>query len=128
MKEFCRFLKFIFFSIVAVMIEYLIMKVILHYFVIGEIVGKIIALILFVYFDFKLNKKFTFESDLKDFPYIFRLYVFYIIFSIISNSIFYFNKTWLIIILVSIINILFEFYFQKYYIFNESIDTKPIKV
>ena len=110
------------------MIEYLIMKVILHYFVIGENVGKIIALIIFVYFDFKLNKKFTFESDLKDFPYIFRLYVFYVIFSIISNSIFYFNKTWLIIILVSIINILFEFYFQKYYIFNESIDTKPIKV
>ena len=87
MKELCRFLKFIFFCILAAMIEFLIMKLISHFFILSSVVSKTIALIIFVYFDFKLNKFFTFESNINNTIPLIKLYIFYIIFSIFSNSI-----------------------------------------
>ena len=128
MKEFCRFLKFIFFSVMAAVIEYLIMKFVLQFVIMSDIFEKIVSLLVYVYFDYKLNKVFTFESGANNYKSYLKILLFYLVFSIISNCVFRYNNTMFIVTFVSIINLLFEFYYQKYYVYKNNIDDNPVKI
>ena len=130
MKEFSRVLKFIFFSILAGLIELLIMKILVQYFDFSVFSEKIISTIIYVYFDFKLNKIFTFESDVKTINSLIKLYCFYIVFSLFSYillKILFFDEIINAIILLTI-NFVIEYIYQKNYIFKGHIDNQLVKI
>ena len=129
MVEVCRFLKFIFFSIIACFIEILIMRIFLHFFSVSIIIEKIISILVFAFLNFKLNKIFTFESDVESFNSIFRLFIFYIIFELIRLLYFkVLNETIINNTLFIIINIVLDYLYQKYYIFKGHIDNNRVKI
>ena len=132
MKEFLRVLKFVFFSISAGLIE------ILSFTLLNECTSLpywpcyLIALTLSVLWNFTLNRKFTFQSSNNVSVAMFKVFIYYLIFTPLS--------TWLGDYLTSIgwneylvtglnmvINFVTEFLYQRFYVFKDSIDTKPTK-
>ena len=93
----------------------------------------LIALVLSVLWNFTLNRKFTFQSSNNIPIAMLKVLFFYLIFTPFS--------TWLGQYLVDlglngylvtginmILNFILEFLYQRFYVFRDSIDTKPIKI
>ena len=133
MKEFLRFLKFVFFSISAGLIEIGSFHLMYKYSGMAYWPCYLLALILSVIWNFTLNRKFTFQSSNNIPIAMLKVLFFYLIFTPFS--------TWLGQYLVDlglngylvtginmILNFILEFLYQRFYVFRDSIDTKPIKI
>lgn len=93
----------------------------------------IIAVILSVIWNFTLNRKFTFQSSNNIPKAMFQVFLFYVFFIPFSawfgqylNDIGW-NK-YLVTGINMVLNFILEFLYQRYYVFKDSIDTKPIKI
>ena len=132
MKEFLRVLKFLFFSISAGLIEIGSFTILNEYTKLPYWLCYLIALVLSVIWNFTLNRKFTFQSSNNIPVAMTKVFIFYLIFTPLS-TIFgeYLTRIGLNEYLVTginmVINFITEFLYQRYYVFKDSIDTKPVK-
>ena len=132
MKEFLRVLKFLFFSISAGLIEIGSFTILNEYTKLPYWPCYLIALVLSVIWNFTLNRKFTFQSSNNIPVAMTKVFIFYLIFTPLS-TIFgeYLTRIGLNEYLVTginmVINFITEFLYQRYYVFKDSIDTKPVK-
>lgn len=129
MKETLRFIKFTFFSISAGLIEivtFTLMNEILHA---PYWLSYLCGLVLSVLWNFTLNRKFTFQSA-GDIPSaMFKVAMYYVVFTPLSTML----EHWLTVslgvneyiatALNMILNFTTEFLYQRYYVFANTIDT-----
>ena len=133
MKEFVRVIKFLFFSISAGLIELLCFTLFNEYSSLSKWACYLIALIISVIWNFTLNRKFTFQSSNNIPVAMFKVFIFYLIFTPLST---YFVKyltelgwnEYLVTGLNMLINFILEFLYQRFYVFRDSIDTKVVKI
>lgn len=133
MKEFLRLVKFLFFSISAGLIQYGSFTLMNVYSPLPSWGSYLIALILSVIWNFTLNRKFTFQSSNNVPIAMTKVAIYYLIFTPLST---YFVKyltglgwnEYLVVALNMVINFVTEFLYQRYYVFKDSIDTKPVKL
>ncbi len=93
----------------------------------------LIALILSVIWNFTLNRKFTFQSSNNIPVAMFKVFLFYVFFVPFSTWLgqYLANAGWneyLVTGINMVLNFVLEFIYQRYYVFKDSIDTKPIKI
>ena len=133
MKEFLRFIKFLFCSISAGLIEMLSFSLLYRYSGMAYWPCYLIALILSVIWNFTLNRKFTFQSSNNVPVAMFKVFIFYLIFTPLSTLLgqYLTDLGWngyLVTGINMVLNFILEFLYQRYYVFKDSIDTKPIKL
>ena len=132
MNEFLRVCKFVFFSISAGLIE------ILSFTFLNECTNLsywpcyLIALVLSVVWNFTLNRKYTFQSSNNVPVAMIKVFIYYLIFTPISTLFGNYLVSiglneYLVTAINMIINFVTEFLYQRFYVFKNSIDTKPIK-
>ncbi len=132
MKEFVRVLKFIFFSISAGLIEMGSFSLLTELTPLPYMVRYLIALVLSVLWNFTLNRKFTFQSSNNVPKAMFKVFIYYLIFTPLSTLFGdYLVKIGLNDYIVTginmLINLITEFLYQRFYVFKDSIDTKVVK-
>ena len=124
MKEFIKFLKFTFFSISAGLIE------IVSFSLLNELSHLpywpcyIIALTLSVLWNFTLNRKFTFKSSSNVPVAMFKVFIYYLIFTPLSTIFGNFLvikgvNEYVATIINMIINFVTEFLYQKFIVFKD---------
>lgn len=129
MKEFLRFIKFTLFSISAGLIEISSFALLNEFFHLPYWLAYLIALVLSVLWNFTLNRNFTFKSAGNIPEAMLKVALFYLIFIPASTYLEHyltnigFNE-YLVTIINMVINFVLEFFYQKYYVFKNSIDTK----
>ena len=133
MKEFVRVLKFIFFSISAGLIEMGSFSLWTEFTQLPYWPRYLIALVLSVLWNFTLNRKFTFQSSNNIPKAMFKVFIYYLIFTPLSTILGdYLVKIglndYIATLINMVINLITEFLYQRYYVFKDSIDTKPIKI
>ncbi len=133
MKEFVRVLKFIFFSISAGLIEMGSFSLLTEFTELPYWPRYLIALVLSVLWNFTLNRKFTFQSSNNIPKAMFKVFIYYLIFTPLSTILGdYLVKIglndYIATLINMVINLITEFLYQRYYVFKDSIDTKPIKI
>lgn len=133
MKEFVRVLKFIFFSISAGLIEMGSFSLLTEFTQLPYWPRYLIALVLSVLWNFTLNRKFTFQSSNNIPKAMFKVFIYYLIFTPLSTILGdYLVKIglndYIATLINMVINLITEFLYQRYYVFKDSIDTKPIKI
>ena len=133
MKEFVRVLKFIFFSISAGLIEMGSFSLLNEFTELPYWPRYLIALVLSVLWNFTLNRKFTFQSSNNIPKAMFKVFIYYLIFTPLSTILGdYLVKIglndYIATLINMVINLITEFLYQRYYVFKDSIDTKPIKI
>ena len=132
MKEFLRVLKFLFFSISAGLVEIGSFTVLNECFHLPHWVSYLVALILSVIWNFTLNRKFTFQSSNNVPVAMFKVFVYYLIFTPLST---WFGNylvglgwnEYLVTGINMLLNFITEFLYQRFYVFKDSIDTAPTK-
>ena len=133
MKEFVRVLKFVFFSISAGLIE------IGSFTLLTECTNLLywprylIALVLSVIWNFTLNRKFTFQSSADVPSAMFKVFLFYLVFTPLSTLLgnYLTSIGWNDYLVTGInmaLNLITEFLYQRYYVFKDSIHTKVVKI
>ena len=133
MKETLRFLKFVFFSISAGLIEIGSFSILNEFSSLPYWPCYLIALTLSVLWNFTLNRKFTFQSS-NDIPTaMFKVFLFYLVFTPASTylgnylvDVLGWNE-YLVTGINMVLNFVLEFLYQRYYVFKDSIDTQPTK-
>ncbi len=132
MKELFRALKFTFFSISAGLIEMLSFAVLNECTSLPYWPCYLIALTLSVLWNFTLNRKFTFKSSNNIPVAMFKVFIYYLIFTPLSTllgkylTVIGWNE-YLVTIINMLLNFVTEFLYQRYYVFKDSIDTLPTK-
>ena len=133
MKEFLRVLKFIFFSISAGLIEMGSFALLTECTSLSYWPRYLIALVLSVVWNFTLNRKFTFQSSNNIPKAMFKVFIYYLIFTPLSTML----GDYLVRIGVNdyiatginmVLNLVTEFLYQRFYVFRDSIDTKVVKI
>lgn len=124
MKEFIKFIKFTFFSISAGLIE------IVSFSLLNELTNLpywpcyIIALTLSVLWNFTLNRKFTFKASNNVPVAMFKVFIYYLIFTplstlfgnmLVSKGV----NEYVATVLNMIINFITEFFYQKFIVFKD---------
>ena len=128
-KELIRTIKFTLFSISAGIIEMVSFTLLNTLTNLNYSICYLTALILSVLWNFTLNREYTFKSSNNIPISMFKVFIFYLIFTP-TSTIFgnYLVKIGLNDYLVTGINMLFnfilEYLYDKYYVFKGSIDTK----
>lgn len=132
-KEWIRFIKFLFFSLSAGLIE------IVSFSLLNELTSwsywpcYLIALTLSVVWNFTLNRKFTFHSAANVPVAMLKVFLFYLVFTpattLLGN---YLAETLLwneyVVTLINMaLNFVLEFLYQRYFVFNNSLDTQKSK-
>ena len=133
MKEFVRVLKFVFFSISAGLIEMGSFALLTENTSLEYWPRYLIALTLSVLWNFTLNRKFTFQSSNNVPKAMFKVFIYYLIFTPLST---WFGNylasigwnDYLVTGINMLINLITEFLYQRYYVFRDSIDTKVVKI
>ncbi|MBR3358559.1 MAG: GtrA family protein [Solobacterium sp.] len=129
MKELLRFVKFTFFSISAGLIEigtFTLMNEVLHT---PYWVSYLTGLVLSVLWNFTLNRKFTFQSAGNIPAAMFKVAMYYIVFTPLSTMLeHYLTMTlgvneYIATAVNMILNFTTEFLYQRYYVFAKTIDT-----
>ncbi len=133
MKEFVRVLKFIFFSISAGLIEMGSFALLTENTNLEYWPRYLIALTLSVVWNFTLNRKFTFQSSNNVPKAMFKVFVYYLIFTPLSTMLgnYLTSIGWNDYLVTGInmaLNLITEFLYQRYYVFKDSIDTKIVKI
>ena len=132
MKETLRVLKFVLFSISAGLIEMGSFAVLNEFTSMKYWPCYLIALVLSVVWNFTLNRKYTFQSSNNVPIAMFKVFIYYLIFTPLSTilgnylSVIGWNG-YLITGLNMLLNFITEFLYQRFYVFKGSIDTKPSK-
>jgi len=132
MKETLRVLKFVLFSISAGLIEMGSFAILNEFTSMKYWPCYLIALVLSVVWNFTLNRKYTFQSSNNVPIAMFKVFIYYLIFTPLSTilgnylSVIGWNG-YLITGLNMLLNFITEFLYQRFYVFKGSIDTKPSK-
>ena len=129
MKEFLRFLKFTLFSISAGLIELGSFALLNEIFHLPYWVSYLTALCLSVLWNFTLNRNFTFKSAGNVPQAMLKVALFYLVFTPASTYLEHYLTSlgwneYLVTGINMIINFITEFFYQKYVVFKDSIDTK----
>ncbi len=133
-QEFQRSIKFLLFSISAGIIQ------ILSFTLMNEFLGEwwgywpsyLISLILSVLWNFTFNRRFTFKSASNVPIAMFKVFAFYLVFTPLSTWLGdYLVKTllwneYLVTFLNMVINLILEFLYQRFFVFNKTIDTNDL--
>ena len=132
MKELLRVLKFTLISISAGLVEIVSFTILNEVFNLPYWVCYLTALILSVIWNFTLNRKYTFKSANNVPVAMFKVFLFYLVFTPASTYLgqLLTNAGWneyLVTALNMILNFITEFLYQRYYVFKDSIDTRPTK-
>jgi putative flippase GtrA len=128
MKETVRFLKFLFFSISAGLIEigsFTLLNELLH---LPYWVSYLVALVLSVLWNFTLNRKFTFKSSNNVKIAMLKVALFYAVFTPASTLLEHYLTSiglneYLVTGINMVINFVTEFLYQRFYVFKDSLDT-----
>ena len=132
MKEYLRALKFLFFSISAGLIQIGSFALLNEFAHLEYWLSYLIALVLSVVWNFTLNRKFTFQSSNNVPVAMFKVFIYYLIFTPLSTSLEHYLTSigwneYLVTGINMVINFITEFLYQRFYVFRDSIDTKPVK-
>ena len=133
MKEFLRVVKFVLFSISAGLIEIGVFSLLNECTSMSYWPCYLIALVCSVIWNFTLNRKFTFQSSNNVPVAMFKVFIYYLIFTPLSTWLGnYLAETlgWNEYIVTGInmlLHFVTEFLYQRFYVFRDSIDTKPTK-
>lgn len=133
-QEFMRTLKFFIFSVSAGVIQ------ILSFTAMNELLGDwwgywpsyLISLILSVLWNFTFNRRFTFKSASNVPVAMLKVFAFYAVFTPLSTLLGdYLVKTagwneYLVTALNMVINLILEFLYQRFFVFNKTIDTNDL--
>ena len=128
MKEKIRFLKFLFFSISAGLIQMGTFTILNEGTNLDYWVSYLIALILSVLWNFTLNRKFTFRSSNNVPVAMFKVACYYLVFTPLTTWLedyltsFGINE-YLVTAINMVLNFITEFLHQRYYVFKDSIDS-----
>ena len=128
MKEKIRFLKFLFFSASAGLIQMGTFAILNEGTELDYWVCYLIALILSVLWNFTLNRKFTFRSSNNVPVAMFKVACYYLVFTPLTTWLedyltsFGINE-YLVTAINMALNFITEFLYQRYYVFKDSIDT-----
>jgi putative flippase GtrA len=129
MKDFVRFLKFTLFSISAGLIEIGTFTLLNEVFHLPYWVCYLTGLVLSVVWNFTLNRKFTFQSAANVPKAMFKVFLFYLVFTPASTYLEHLLTTtlgwneYLVTGINMVLNFTLEFFYQRYYVFKASIDT-----
>lgn len=132
-NELIRKIKFTLFSISAGLIEILLFTILDHFTNWNYWANYLIALIASVIWNFTLNRQYTFKSANNIPVAMFKIAIFYLIFTPVSTVLGnYLAETlgWndtLVTILNMICNFVLEYLYDTYFVFRGSIDTKVNK-
>ncbi len=131
-KEIVRTLKFIFFSAGAGIIETLVFTLLNEFVTDKYWYAYLPALVASVLYNFTLNRKFTFKSANNVPVAMLKVAAFYVVFTPLSTwwgdvmaEDWHWNE-YLILAITMGINLTTEFFYQKYFVFRNSIDTNDI--
>ena len=129
-KEFIRSVKFVLFSLSAAAVQVLsfaFMEEVLHA---SHWFSYLVALILSVLWNFTLNRRFTFYSAANIPAAMFKVALFYLVFTPLSTwwtavltGPGYMWNEYLVLAGTMAINLVTEYVFQRYFVFGKSIDT-----
>ena len=128
MKEFFRFLKFALISASAGLIElgsFTLFNELLHW---PYWLSYMVALVLSVLWNFTLNRKYTFQSAADVPSAMLKVALFYAVFVPASTWIEHYMtglgvNEYIVTIGNMILNFVLEFFYQRFYVFKDSIDT-----
>lgn len=128
MKEFLRFIKFVFFSISAGLIEIGSFTLLNEFTHLKYWPCYLIALVLSVLWNFTLNRKFTFKSSNNVRLAMFQVFIYYLVFTptstLLGNYLVSIGlNEYLVTIINMLLNFITEFLYQRYYVFRDSLDT-----
>ena len=129
MEEFVRYLKFVFFCGVSLIIELFFKGLLGSLGVPSNIIVDYLILLVYIVCDLLLNRKFTFQSDNNKYIALLKLTIFYLIYVPVSNMLVNYvgEDNHSIIIIMVVFNLLLEYMYQKYFIFLKTIDKKIVK-
>ena len=129
MKEFIRVLKFTVFSISAAVIELGVFTLLNEALHLPYWVCYFCALVLSVLWNFTLNRNYTFRSAASVPTAIFKVAMFYLVFTPLSTLLEHVLTTglgwneYLVTILNMLLNFVTEFLYQRFFVFGKSIDS-----
>ena len=129
-KEILRTIKFTLFSISAGIIEILLFTLLNEVFKLNYWVCYLTALVASVVWNFTLNREYTFKSTTNVPKAMFKVFIFYLIFtptSTILGNYLVENLKWneyLVTGINMLFNFVLEYLYDKYIVFKGSIDTK----
>ena len=130
MKEFWRIIKFTLFSLSAGLIEIGSFTLLNELFKLPYWPCYLTALVLSVIWNFTLNRNFTFKSANNVKAAMFKVFVYYLIFTPITTILGNYlveHLMWneyLVTGLNMVLNLVTEFLYQRYFVFKNSLDTK----
>ena len=129
MKEILRFIKFLFFSISAGLIEFGVFTLLNEFTTFRYWPSYLIGLILSIIWNLTLNRKYTFKSNTDIKRGMLIVFVYYLIFTPVSTILGNYlveNLHWneyLVTILNMIFNLITEYLVQRYIVYKDSVDT-----
>ena len=129
-KELLRKIKFTLFSISAGLIEIGLFTLLDNFTKIDYWPKYLIALVASVIWNFTLNREFTFKSSNNIPKAMFKVFIFYLVFtpvSTIGGNMLVEKLHWneyLVTIISMLCNFVLEYLYDKYVVFKDSIDTK----
>ena len=133
-KEILRMVKFTLFSISAGLIEIGLFELLYNVIKWSWWPSYLIALIASVLWNFTLNREYTFKSSNNVPVAMFKVFIFYLVFTPLSTLLGNYlegtlNWNGTVVTLINmVLNFVTEFLFQRYYVFKDSIDTKVVKL
>ena len=133
MKEFLRVVKFTLFSISAGLIEMGVFALLNEFTPMPYWFCYLVALVCSVLWNFTLNRNFTFKSSNNIPVAMFKVFIFYLIFTPLSTLLEHYLagtlgwNEYLVTGINMLLNFVTEFLYQRFYVFKDSIDTKPTK-
>ena len=128
-KEFIRSLKFLVFSAAAGVIQ------VVSFTLLNEIAkmpywpAYLIALVLSVLFNFTVNRKFTFQSASNVPKAMFKVFLFYCVFTPLSTiggdylTVRCLWNEYLVLAITMVLNFVLEFLFCRFWVYGDSVDT-----
>lgn len=131
-KEKLRALKFLLFSISAGVIDALSYTLCIELLGMQEWISQSIAVTLSVIWNFTFNRRYTFQSASNIPVAMLKVAVFYLVFTPLTS---WFTHLWTDVWLLNeyvikaitmLANLVLEFFYQRFYVFKDSIDTNGI--
>ncbi len=129
-KEIIRMIKFTLFSISAGVIEFVSFTLLTKLTDVSYWVCYLTALILSVIWNFTLNREFTFKSANNVPVAMFKVFLFYLVFTPVSTIVGNYlveDLSWnefLVTLINMLFNFVLEYLYDKYFVFRNSIDSK----
>ena len=129
-KEILRMVKFTLFSISAGLIEIGLFELLYNVIKWSWWPSYLIALIASVLWNFTLNREYTFKSSNNVPVAMFKVFIFYLVFTPLSTLLGNYlvgtlNWNGTVVTLINmVLNFVLEYLYDRYYVFKDSIDTK----